>query len=332
MKASKPYGTDQTGTKFDKGDRSFRDMLAGKTINVDDKVNGFSTLHGKAIVGRMKDVDALKSIFVFLNKICPGYGKVQYLGGLDLLISFEDPDLASIVLEAANNDSEKFLAACLWNGQSLSCERLAWVKVKGIPLHLFTHDVINLVGGSFGKVVHKAVKLDSDPDLSYDYVGILVGDGKRLSEEIVMEWKNRKFRVWINEELGDWIPEYYPVKENTEIPAPNNEPINLNTASVIDEDRNVVDDDTEMLELQPEQIADETDKTKERNVNLESNECSHDEANDCQTTPINVQGLNKEIVSEFVPAVTFDFEKTITEDSVEDVHPKISKRKKGKKK
>ncbi|KAI3797377.1 hypothetical protein L1987_32633 [Smallanthus sonchifolius] len=133
-------------------------MIAGKTFNIDEKVNGFSMLHGKAIVGRMKNVEALKSILIFLNNICPGSdpGKVQYLGGLDLLISFEDPEFAAVVLEAAKNDSDKFLAACLWNGQPLSSERLAWVKVQGIPLHLFSHEVINNVGSSFGKVVHKA--------------------------------------------------------------------------------------------------------------------------------------------------------------------------------
>lgn len=331
MKTGQPSGMKQTGTKFDKGERSFRDMLAGKSIKIDDNVNGFSMLHGKAVVGRMKDVEALKSIFVFLNKICPGYGKVQYLGGLDLLISFEDPDMASVVLEAANKDNDKFMAACIWNGQSLSCERLAWVKVQGIPLHLFTQEVINMVGGSFGKVVHKAVKLDSDSDLSYEYVGIIVGDGKRLSEEIVLEWKNRKFRVWINEEMGDWIPEFYPVKESTAIPTRAADPVDMNTAPVVDEVRNVVVNDVEMPEFAPEVVADETDKNMERNVNLESNECCNDEANNCQYTPLNVQGLNKEDVSNFVPAAMFDFDKPINEDPIEDIQSKISKRKKGKK-
>ncbi|KAI3687995.1 hypothetical protein L1987_81701 [Smallanthus sonchifolius] len=308
-------------------------MIAGKTINIDEKVNGFSMLHGKAIVGRMKNVEALKSILIFLNNICPGSdpGKVQYLGGLDLLISFEDPEFAAVVLEAAKNDSDKFLAACLWNGQPLSSERLAWVKVQGIPLHLFSHEVINNVGSSFGKVVHKVAKSDSDPDLSYDYVGILVGDGKRLSEEIVLEWKSRKFRVWINEEMGDWFPEFYPVKANSENPAPNIDPVNLNAEPIVEEVPNVVVDDVEMPEVQPELVADVTDVNLKRNEILESNQCYHNEGNDCQSTPIIVQGLNKENVSDFVPAATFDFDKSINDDLVEEVITKISKRKKAKK-
>ncbi|KAI3744177.1 hypothetical protein L1987_57253 [Smallanthus sonchifolius] len=262
-------------------------MIAGKTINIDEKVNGFSMLHGKAIVGRMKNVEALKSILIFLNNICPGSdpGKVQYLGGLDLLISFEDPEFAAVVLEAAKNDSDKFLAACLWNGQPLSSERLAWVKVQGIPLHLFSHEVINNVGSS----------------------------------------------VWINEEMGDWFPEFYPVKANSENPAPNIDPVNLNAEPIVEEVPNVVVDDVEMPEVQPELVADVTDVNLKRNEILESNQCYHNEGNDCQSTPIIVQGLNKENVSDFVPAATFDFDKSINDDSVEEVITKISKRKKAKK-
>ncbi|KAL6521525.1 hypothetical protein OROGR_018094 [Orobanche gracilis] len=329
-KASKPYaryGMDQSGSKFEAGGRSFRDMLAGKTITIDDKVNGFSTLHVRAIVGRMKDVEAVKSIFLFLNNICPGSGKVQYLGGLDLLISFEVAELATIVFEAAKNDMDNFSAVCMWKGQSFSYEMLAWVKVQGIPLHLFSHDVINLVGSSFGKVVHKAVKLDADVDLSYDYVGILVGDGKKLSEEVILEWKSRKFRVWINEEMGDWIPEFYPVTQ-----VPIDDQMTNEVPPAVDVETEAVVTDVEMPECQPEQRSGEEAKGNNGNVVLESNKCNNNDGNAFQSSNFMVQDLNiEEPIPDFVPAMIFDFENSALVGSVGTVNPKISKRKKGKK-
>ncbi|MFS8012923.1 hypothetical protein Hanom_Chr14g01326741 [Helianthus anomalus] len=50
------------------GEWSFKDMLVGKAINVDDKINAFSSLHGVAVVTRMADVTSLKNIFVRLKR------------------------------------------------------------------------------------------------------------------------------------------------------------------------------------------------------------------------------------------------------------------------
>ncbi|KAJ0605208.1 putative RNA recognition motif domain, nucleotide-binding alpha-beta plait domain superfamily [Helianthus annuus] len=206
------HGVEPSGSRIETGDRSFKDMLVGKSITIDNHVSAFSTMHGRAIVVRMCNLEALKNIYVILNDICPGLGKVQYLGGLNMLISFEDSETAASVLEAAKLVNDRFSMISLWEGQSLGFERLAWLKVQGIPLHLLTSDVINVVGGMFGKVVHKANRSEEDADLSFEYVGVLVGDGKKVSEEIILNWNNRKFRVWIMEELGDWVPDFYEVK------------------------------------------------------------------------------------------------------------------------
>ncbi|KAJ0746512.1 hypothetical protein HanOQP8_Chr05g0178581 [Helianthus annuus] len=209
-------------------------MLVGKTINVDSNVNAFSSLHGKAVVTRMIDVTALKNIYLFLHDICPGFGKVQYLGGLDLLISFEDAETAQTFRFAAEALKESFSSVSTWEGQSLGFERVAWLKVQGIPLHLVSNEVIDVVGGLIGKVVHKANRSEFDHDLSFEYVGVLVGVGKRISEEITLNWRNRKFRIWIVEKAGDWVPDFTAVstdqvdetmdsEESTEEDTPENQ-------------------------------------------------------------------------------------------------------------
>ncbi|KAL9996164.1 hypothetical protein Hdeb2414_s0735g00941091 [Helianthus debilis subsp. tardiflorus] len=162
----------------------------------------------------MADVTSLKNIYVYLNEICPDLDKVQYLGGLDLLVSFEDAESAQMFRFAAETMKEIFSLVSLWEGQSLGFERVAWLKVQGIPLHLVSNEVTDAVGGMIGKVMHKANRSESDRDLSFEYVGVLVEDGKRISEEIMLVWRNRKFRVWIVEEAGDWVPDFTKVPKN----------------------------------------------------------------------------------------------------------------------
>ncbi|KAK9047902.1 hypothetical protein SSX86_033136 [Deinandra increscens subsp. villosa] len=195
---------------------SFKDMLMGKSLDIDNSVNAFSSLHGRAVVAKMVNVSELKKIYVFLNDICPGNGKVQYLGGLDLLISFDEDSLAQNFLSTIKSMKESFSNVRIWEGQSLGFERVAWLKVQGLPLHLVTNEVINAVGDMFGKVVHSANREETDLDLSYEYVGVLVGDGKRISEEVTINCGNRKFRIWVVEEAGEWIPDFITIPSNKE--------------------------------------------------------------------------------------------------------------------
>ncbi|KAI3819754.1 hypothetical protein L1987_13602 [Smallanthus sonchifolius] len=144
-------------TTFFNGSRSFTDTLTGKSgsvgceksIVIKSEVDAFRDWHGKALVARMIDLDALKSIHLILNDICPGMGKVQYLGGLSVLISFDDEKTALYVLEAAREVIGRFSKLDVWMGQSFGFERLAWLKLTGFPLQLISCEVIDMVGSSF---------------------------------------------------------------------------------------------------------------------------------------------------------------------------------------
>ncbi|MFS8034672.1 hypothetical protein Hanom_Chr17g01583901 [Helianthus anomalus] len=50
------------------------------------------------------------------------------------------------------------------------------------------------IGESFGKIVQVGQHDVWDSDLSYDYVGVLVSEGKRIQEEVVVQWKGRRYR------------------------------------------------------------------------------------------------------------------------------------------
>ncbi|MFS7991078.1 putative RNA-directed DNA polymerase [Helianthus anomalus] len=100
----------------------------------------------------------------------------------------------------------------VWEGQSLPFERVAWLRFLGVPLHLVDPDVLTMVGKEFGKVLHVQKSFGEDKDLSVVRVGVLAGDVERIKEFVSVRWKDRSYRIWVEEELDIWVPDCLGVK------------------------------------------------------------------------------------------------------------------------
>lgn len=257
----------------------------------------------------MIDLDALKNINIILDEINLGMGKVQYLGGLSVLITFEDSDTATKVMDAAKEIIGRFSSITWWEGQSLGYERLAWLKVQGIPLHLLTNDVIDAVGGAVGKVVHRAKRSVDDGDLSYEYVGVLVGEGRRVSEEVVVRWRDRRYRVWVSEERGDSVPEIFDTvsglekgnNEEGEDMAEENE-VGMQEINMQNHDRQPEKIFGEGLSESLHEGEDDVDKGEEFNEHK-------------GPTVSKERNQDEDMETEFVPGSEFDFDKLL-EDNI----------------
>ncbi|KAJ0793180.1 putative RNA recognition motif domain, nucleotide-binding alpha-beta plait domain superfamily [Helianthus annuus] len=127
--------------------------------------------------------------------------------GLSIIILFNEVESASKFLEAMSVWGPWFLKLEAWSGQSMPSERVAWLKLQGIPLHILEPEVIESIGELFGKVLHVPKNLSEDQDLSFMRVGVWAGEGPRLSEQVILKWKDKSFRVWVEEELEEWVPD-----------------------------------------------------------------------------------------------------------------------------
>lgn len=322
---------DKPPSSFFNGTRSFTDTLLGrqgtikngKTVSVDDNATAFTGVHGRALVVRLIDLDALKNIYIILNDLCPGKGKIQYLGGLSVLITFEDSKTAFEVRDAAKDVLGRFSSIDLWEGQIFAFERLAWVKIVGVPLHLLSSQIINTIGGSVGKVIHTPSRSDEEGDLSYDHVGIIIGDGKRIEEEITVTWKDKKFSVWVTEDQNVWVPEFYKV------PTPSDD-------DCVNDDVNVDscmhgDNEDEQVNGSPESVAADHSVDGQHGLNgvindgIDGDIIANYEGNHCEDeTPMTLENNQ-----DFTPGQDFDFEANCIIDGPEDFHgPSINKRKK----
>ncbi|MFS7939157.1 putative RNA recognition motif domain, nucleotide-binding alpha-beta plait domain superfamily [Helianthus anomalus] len=182
-------------SRFDSGGgTTFLDSVLNKNtvvvINVDDNVRGFSVWNGLSLMGKVVDFKALTSLKGCLNSGGWGSVDIKYASGYVVLLVFK-----SIV------DCERFYAdkgwwsrifnsLVIWDGSSMvAYERIAWIQVHGIPIHLDIDEVYDLVGARYGEVVQPARMTTSDNNFSYAYIGVLY-----------------KSRGRIVDHVGEWVP------------------------------------------------------------------------------------------------------------------------------
>ncbi|KAI3820054.1 hypothetical protein L1987_13910 [Smallanthus sonchifolius] len=163
--------------------------------------------YNRSLVGRSNDLKTLNDLN--LGKVWGAEMAVniQYIGGLSVLISYKDESSAKDYLKKEEVWCKLFSSLKMWNGQSLPYERIAWLKCHGIPFFLTGRSVLESIGSRFGKVVHVPELFLEDKDLSSVCIGILVGEGSKICDSVTLKWKNKSFKVWLSEEMGDWIPE-----------------------------------------------------------------------------------------------------------------------------
>ncbi|KAM0063519.1 hypothetical protein Hdeb2414_s0003g00091841 [Helianthus debilis subsp. tardiflorus] len=178
-----------------------------KSVVVPDRTNAFQEWTGKAVVGRTVDIETLMDFHRLMRIAKFAYYRIQYLGGLSILVSFFDEETASFFLDSQKVWGPWFSKLELRRGQSLPLERVAWLKVSGTPLHLVDPDVLALIGELFGKVIHIPKSLEADQDLSFFRIAVLVGEDPRIRESVNLKWKDRCFRVWVEEDQEIWEPD-----------------------------------------------------------------------------------------------------------------------------
>ncbi|MFS7929088.1 hypothetical protein Hanom_Chr04g00328431 [Helianthus anomalus] len=121
-----------------------------KVVEVSDFVRAFDEFHNLAIVGRLKDLWSLRKIGV--SVIEEGFRDVniKYTCGLDVLLvfksSFEVDAFCANALEFS-----WFQNLEIWIGQLVAFERIAWLKIHGVPLHLADNEVFDSIGRRFGR-------------------------------------------------------------------------------------------------------------------------------------------------------------------------------------
>ncbi|KAF5812977.1 hypothetical protein HanXRQr2_Chr03g0092811 [Helianthus annuus] len=197
--------------------KTFKDCLMGnptgeirdeKVVEVSNFEKPFDEWMNKTLIVRVIGLSTL----VKLDKLFSvGEGMkvdLKYVGGLYMLVLFESFEGMVFFKDVNSNAKVWFSWIKVWVGQALPFERIAWLKITGVPIHLLDSEVFDSVGRFYGKVVHASSMSYEATDLTFDLVGVLVWEGDRINDSVSLRWKDRKFKVWVTEEQGDWVSDY----------------------------------------------------------------------------------------------------------------------------
>ncbi|KAL4570196.1 hypothetical protein LXL04_025847 [Taraxacum kok-saghyz] len=98
---------------------------------------------------------------------------LKYLGGLNVGLCFKNPSLAKEFLEDSGRWIEWFQSMVQGDGDIASQDRIAWIKIIGLPFRCWSDDNITSIIRSFGKILVPHDEMGQCMDASIIHVGIL---------------------------------------------------------------------------------------------------------------------------------------------------------------
>ncbi|KAJ0738095.1 hypothetical protein HanLR1_Chr06g0214251 [Helianthus annuus] len=210
--------------------RSFRDTLVGKDICdpmeevvLDDGFDGNAIWKGLGLLGSTRDLNTLTSLKEWLFSVRLGNVHIRYVGGLSVVLVFEDNVSMLEFLNTKEVWNPVFSSLVIWDGQRSNLERLAWIKIFGLPLFLFDKYVVDRIRSKFGRVVQSVQADENLEDFSYAMIGVLCQSTKRINQSYKLKWRNEEFVVLVEEDTGEWIPDCIGVEVEESIADFNHE-------------------------------------------------------------------------------------------------------------
>ncbi|KAF5764850.1 putative RNA recognition motif domain, nucleotide-binding alpha-beta plait domain superfamily [Helianthus annuus] len=168
-----------TGTRVDAS-------CSKKTLVVEDR----ATLYPdhcimRSVIGEVRNVKAFGSINYMLKASGFANCSVGYIGGLKVMIVFKDKKSAVEFVSMKKEIWEEALtSAVLWEGQQVDFERVACLKMVGMPLQLRDSKFFDRVGELFGNLVSSSEFSWHQVDNATGFSWVLTTVAKRIDEEV----------------------------------------------------------------------------------------------------------------------------------------------------
>ncbi|KAF5787675.1 putative RNA recognition motif domain, nucleotide-binding alpha-beta plait domain superfamily [Helianthus annuus] len=205
--------------------RSYRDTFLNKNVvvnldsvlKIDDSVEGYRDWHKLSVCVRVKNYKVLSSLVELLKTSGGCSAEIKYGGGFNVMLIFNDDQECTSFLDNKDVWAEWFESAERWSGQVLKYERIAWLRVHGVPISLAVDQVFEAVGKRYGMVVQPACYSSDEKDFSYTYIGVLCGRDSRVDDRFSLSWRDKIFKVWVDEDVEEWSPDCIEVIEDCEM-------------------------------------------------------------------------------------------------------------------
>ncbi|KAI3517604.1 hypothetical protein L1887_16819 [Cichorium endivia] len=158
-------------------------------------------LSSTVLIGEAHSLDHIGTFHSFLN----GGIRTKYLGGLFLALEFESSSKAKSYLSDVNQWKDWFKVINP-SEVNLRFERVAWLKIIGLPIPLWEEENFTKIVSGFGKVINPFDDIINRSDLSMGKVGIITSRRRWINEEVSVVADNKIFNVGVVEYTDDWSP------------------------------------------------------------------------------------------------------------------------------
>ncbi|KAL4566368.1 hypothetical protein LXL04_030483 [Taraxacum kok-saghyz] len=159
-----------------------------------------------SLIGEARSLDHLGHLPKLLTLKDDACMEIKYLGGLRVLLLFDD-SLYAKKFKANEERWKEHLKWVSWGDQTLQkFDRVAWIRIVGLPLHMWGTVNFEAITKELGKIIAPFDTLPARVALSCAKIGILTERKTRINEEVRVVFGGKSMNIGITEFDEDWWP------------------------------------------------------------------------------------------------------------------------------
>ncbi|KAD6455080.1 hypothetical protein E3N88_09786 [Mikania micrantha] len=197
---------------FQGGHGSYKDALVGKKLPIRltaTAMNVAKWWRDYSLVALCNDIETLNNVEDVINGLGIVGGTARYMGGLRILLTLPSIEYGRKILIEKKEELDKWFSHIeVWHGQVYDYQRIACIKVYGVPATLWGPEIFNLIGVKFGQLLYGSNASYSDCNLTYENLLILTSRFDKILGDVSVVWDDRCFNIHVSEGVEDWVPAF----------------------------------------------------------------------------------------------------------------------------
>ncbi|KAI3511170.1 hypothetical protein L1887_18314 [Cichorium endivia] len=202
--------------------------------------------NGPVLIGEAYNLDHLSTFHEYMDVGL----KIKYLGGLTLALDFGNSIKAKQFLSDINRWKNWFKTLQDGDVGEIQYERIACLKIVGLPITLWDEENFSRIASKYGRVVNPFNFIYNRADWSMGKVGVLTSRRSWINEEVSVMANGRIFHVGVVEYTDDWSP-FRPCPFDKTVDS-DDDVDEDDSEGVSDTWMNVEEDESEDGEIRPE--------------------------------------------------------------------------------
>ncbi|CAH1440537.1 unnamed protein product [Lactuca virosa] len=162
-----------------------------------------------ALVGEVTSLHLLTELPKLVEAECSFSKKLFYAGGMRIVLRFDLPKEAENFLREEHTWNRWFKWLRLGVFDEPNIERIAWVKITGVPISLRAEENYTIIANIFGNTIQADGQNWQNLDLSYGTACILTSSLTRINSHTIGTFNNKSYNVGIVEYDYNWHPFFH---------------------------------------------------------------------------------------------------------------------------